>query len=177
MDSLCRGWVKQNKVFHFLNNLSYIYIYYINNLHLFMRTLGVWVQIWSLNVAVLMMWSWKCEIPTDVHDSHSTVAMAQLFPGKMSMDFSLSGFLTAHIWSIANNNYRFLFWPEFMPPGHLKQHPEAAESSSTTFCFYLLFLKNPFPEHCERKAGKVHLQQIPCTEVKILNYSPRAKSK
>lgn len=103
------------------------------------------------------------------------------FPWKNVHGFQSEWFSdSAHIWIVANNNYRFLFWTEFRPPytpDHFKQHLEAAESSSNTFCSYLLFLKNPFPEHCETKASEVHLQQIPCTEIKILNYSPRPQVK
>lgn len=149
VDSFCKGWVQQNK-FSIFEIISFIYIYYINNL--FMRAWGE--QIWSLNVAVLMMWSWKCEIPTDVHDSHSTVVV----PWKNVHGFQCECFSdSAHIWSVANNNNKFLFWPEFRPPVTL--HPgsfEAASWGRLKFLKHLLLLftfsENPFPEHCESKA-------------------------
>lgn len=138
---------------------------------------------WYLNVVVLIMQSWKCEIPTDVHDSHSTVAMAQPLPGKMSMDFSLSGFLTLFTSEVLLTITSFFSGLNSGPqppytPDHLKQHLEAGESSSSTHVLLLFtFSGNPFPEHHESKARKVHFQQMPCTEVKILNYSPRPKNK
>lgn len=175
VDSLCKGWVQQNEfsIFEIICYI-YIYIYYINNL--FMRAWGE--QIWSLNVAVLMMWSWKCEIPTDVHDSHSTVVV----PWKNVHGFQCECFSdSAHISSVANNNNKFLFWPEFRPPVTL--HPRSFEAASwgrLKFLKHLLLLftfsEKPIPRAL-REQSKVHLQQIPCTETETLNYSPRPKIK
>lgn len=136
-----------------------------------MRALGR-VQIWPLSVVVLMMWSRKCEIPTDVHDSHSTVAMAQLFPGKISVDFSLSAFLTLLISEVLLTTITRFFsdlnsvpQPSYIPD-YLKQHLDAGESSSNTHIL-LLFT---FPE---KLIPRARAKQAKCT----YNKSPAQKLK
>lgn len=77
--------------------------------------------------------------------------MVQLFPGKMSMDFSLSGFLTLLVSEVLLTITSFFSGLNSGPqppytPDHLKQHLEAGESSSSTHILLLFtFSGKPIP--------------------------------
>lgn len=131
---------------------------------------GRGVQIWCLNVAVLMMWSGKCEIPTDVHDSHSTVAMAQLFPGKMSMDFSLSGFLTLLISEVLLTTIPSFFSSlnsDHQPPQIIWSSTfRQLEVPQTHFAFICFFWKTHSQSTARPKQAKCTYNKSPAQKLK-----------